>query len=58
MKIRSVRPEDKAQWLPLWQGYLSFYKVENLPDHVTESLWARFFDAAEPVHALVAEENG
>ena len=58
MIIRPVRPEDKASWLPLWQGYLSFYKVENLPDHVTESLWARFFDAAEPVHALLAEENG
>jgi GNAT superfamily N-acetyltransferase len=58
MIVRSVRPEDKSQWLPLWQGYLTFYEVENLPEHVTEVLWARFFDAAEPVHALVAEENG
>ena len=58
MIIRFVRPEDKAQWLPLWQGYLAFYKVENLPSDVTETTWARFFDDAEPVHALVAEENG
>ncbi|MBU6419271.1 MAG: GNAT family N-acetyltransferase [Proteobacteria bacterium] len=58
MIIRPVRPEDKANWLPLWQGYLTFYEEENLPEHVTEALWARFFDAAEPVHALVAEENG
>ena len=57
MIIRSVRPEDKAQWLPLWQGYLRFYE-HDLPTEVTDMLWARFFDKAEPVHALVAEENG
>ena len=57
MIIRSVRPEDKAQWLPLWQGYLRFYE-HDLPTEVTDTLWARFFDKAEPVHALVAEENG
>ena len=57
MIIRSVRPEDKAQWLPLWQGYLRFYE-HDLPTEVTDTLWARLFDKAEPVHALVAEENG
>lgn len=57
MIIRPVRPEDKPKWLPLWQGYLRFYE-HDLPQAVTDTLWARFFDAAEPVHALVAEENG
>ncbi len=57
MIIRPVRPEDKANWLPLWQGYLRFYE-HDLPSDVTDTLWARFFDAAEPVHALVAEEDG
>ena len=56
MIIRPVRPEDKAQWLPLWQGYLRFYE-HDLPSDITDTLWARFFDAAEPVHALVTEEN-
>ena len=56
MIIRPVRPEDKANWLPLWQGYLQFYE-HDLPSDITDTLWARFFDAAEPVHALVAEEN-
>lgn len=58
MIIRPVRSEDKAQWLPLWQGYLAFYKVENLPPEVTETTWARFLDEAEPMHALVAEDGG
>ena len=56
MIIRPVRPEDKANWLPLWQGYLQFYE-HDLPSDITDTLWARFFDAAEPVHALVTEEN-
>jgi len=55
--IRAVLPEDRAQWEPLWQGYLTFYKA-NIPESATETTWSRFFDAAEPVHALVAEDEG
>jgi hypothetical protein len=29
-----------------------------LPDEVTLTTWARFFDGYEPVHALVAERSG
>ena len=59
--IRSVVREDFEQWLPLWQGYNKFYGRSGataLPDEVTKMTWARFFDAYEPVHALVAEHEG
>lgn len=59
--IRAVQPGDYLQWLPLWDGYNAFYGREGataLPEEITRSTWARFFDAAEPVHALVAEGEG
>jgi GNAT superfamily N-acetyltransferase len=60
--IRPVEQHDFAQWLPLWQGYCAFYGRPHdpalPPDDVTMTTWARFFDAAEPVHALVAARDG
>ncbi|WP_207477089.1 GNAT family N-acetyltransferase [Arenibaculum pallidiluteum] len=56
-QIRPVAPGDRAQWEPLWRGYQTFYKVA-LPATVTDLTWSRFFDGIEPVHALVAEEEG
>eukprot|EP00435_Cladocopium_sp_Y103_P077236 s1_g975.t1 len=40
IQIRDLLPEDKPQWLPLWQGYLTFYETELAPE-VTEDTWAR-----------------
>lgn len=54
--IRDLKPEDKAAWLPLWQGYQSFYKADL--SGVTDITFARFFDGLEPMHALVAEKHG
>jgi GNAT superfamily N-acetyltransferase len=54
---RSVAPADFAQWAPLWEGYNSFYK-RVVAAEVTQMTWSRFFDAYEPVHAMVAEEDG
>jgi len=58
MRVREIEPGDKAQWAVLWQGYLEFYQVPDLAAEITETTWDRFFDPAEPVHALVAEEDG
>lgn len=55
--VRKVAAADFPQWLPLWTGYNTFYK-RVLPDAVTQVTWRRFFDDAEPVHALVAEQDG
>ena len=59
--IRAIAHEDYDRWLPLWDGYNSFYGRSGptaLPPEVTATTWARFFDADEPVHALVAEQDG
>jgi GNAT superfamily N-acetyltransferase len=59
--VRPVAPSDFAQWLPLWDGYNAFYGragLSALPAEITWATWLRFLDAAEPVHALVAEAEG
>ena len=56
--IRSVEPTDFDQWQPLWQGYNRFYGRDALPVAITQMTWSRFFDAYEPVHAMVAEKDG
>jgi GNAT superfamily N-acetyltransferase len=59
--IRSVIQSDYDQWLPLWDGYNEFYGRSGttaLSPEVTQVTWTRFFDAYEPVHALVAEQDG
>jgi GNAT superfamily N-acetyltransferase len=59
--VRPVTAADFAQWLPLWEGYNAFYGRAGptaLPAEITWTSWLRFLDAAEPVHALVAERAG
>jgi len=59
--IRLVERRDYDQWLPLWDGYNAFYGRSGataLAPAITAMTWTRFFDDGEPVHGLVAEENG
>jgi GNAT superfamily N-acetyltransferase len=61
LNIRDIELADYERWLPLWHGYNAFYGRRGptaLPAAVTEATWKRFFDAAEPVHAFVAELDG
>ena len=61
LTVRPIAASDHAAWKPLWDGYNAFYGRENataLPQAVTDTTWRRFFDPAEPVHALVAESDG
>ena len=61
LTIRPVTRQDYDRWLPLWDGYNAFYGragATALADEITAMTWARFFDAYEPVHALVAERGG
>ena len=61
MLVRAVVPGDYAAWAPLWAGYNAFYErvgPSALPEAVTRTTWARFLDPAEPMHALVAEQEG
>lgn len=59
--VRPIAPYDYDQWRPLWDGYNAFYGRSGataLPEAITRTTWARFFDGNEPVHALVAELDG
>jgi hypothetical protein len=51
-----VARQHHDQWLSLWDGYNAFYGsgAPALASEITQT--ARFFDASEPVHALVAEQ--
>jgi GNAT superfamily N-acetyltransferase len=61
VRIRDIARADYDQWLPLWDGYNEFYERVGptaLPRAITDTTWARFFDPAEPVFAMVAERDG
>jgi GNAT superfamily N-acetyltransferase len=59
--IRPIKQADFQQWKSLWDGYNAFYGRSGstaLSDATTHITWSRFFDASEPMHALVAEQAG
>jgi GNAT superfamily N-acetyltransferase len=59
--IRDPRLADREQWNGLFNGYNRFYGREGstaLPDAIVDETWKRIFDPNEPVHALVAEQDG
>ena len=59
--VRRLARSDHEHWLPLWDGYNAFYGRAGptaLSPEITRMTWLRFFDAYEPVHALVAESGG
>ena len=61
LNIRSITRQDYADWRPLWDGYNAFYGRSGptaLAEQITAATWDRFFSASEPVHALVAEDEG
>jgi len=61
IEIRALTAEDFPRWKALWDGYNAFYGREGptaLAPEITKTTWSRFFDAYEPVHALVAERGG
>jgi GNAT superfamily N-acetyltransferase len=58
--VRDVWSGDFAAWKVLWDGYNAFYGRQGptaLRPEVTQMTWSRFFDAYEPVHALVAMDG-
>lgn len=56
--IRPIEAKDKQQWLNLWTGpgrYIEFYKsMDKITPEISETTFARFLDANEPVYSLVA----
>lgn len=63
--IRSIQRADHAQWLALWHAYNVFYGrpwgeggEPPVDPAVTAATWGRFFEADEPLWALVAAREG
>jgi GNAT superfamily N-acetyltransferase len=59
--IRPIERSDYENWLPLWEGYNTFYGRSGptaLDPEITRITWNRFFDESEPVHALLAVSEG
>jgi GNAT superfamily N-acetyltransferase len=46
MNIEILRAADRVAWLPLWRGYLTFYKAD-LPETTTALTFSRLIDPAE-----------
>ncbi len=57
MEIRFVVQSDFDQWQSLWDGYNQFYE-RTVASEISKLTWSRFFDANEPVFAMVAEKEG
>lgn len=51
--IRPLRPDERAEWEPLWRGYQVFYETD-IPEGTTAVTWARLHDPAEPMGAFGA----
>ena len=57
LTIRPLLPSDHADWLLLWQGYLTFYEA-TLSDDLTALAWQRLNDPAFNLYGLIAELDG
>ncbi|VFS72836.1 Uncharacterised protein [Raoultella terrigena] len=57
INIRELQPQDKLQWLGLWEGYTCFYGSPQ-PDDVTQYTWQRLLDGASPVIGRAAVVDG
>ena len=61
VQVRALQRADFPEWQPLWDGYNAFYGRAGetaLAPNITQITWERFFDASEPMHALVAQVAG
>ena len=56
MNIRPITPEDFENWLLLWKGYQTFYNT-TINSETTQTTFARFQDANEPIFCLVVENQ-
>jgi GNAT superfamily N-acetyltransferase len=55
--VRPLVASDKQAWLPLWAGYLTFYKATLAPE-VTDETFARLTAGDDTMFGLVAEQDG
>lgn len=57
VRVRRLAEKDKAAWLPLFKGYITFYKA-TVDDDVIEKTWQRLIEGAADFHiGLVAVDE-
>ena len=52
--LRDAALGDRAGWMGLWQGFLTYYATTLSPE-VTDYTWARLIDPACPMKMRLAE---
>ncbi|MEQ1614386.1 MAG: GNAT family N-acetyltransferase [Hyphomicrobiaceae bacterium] len=56
-RVRALAPKDKAAWLPLFKGYIEFYK-SSVADEVIETTWQRLMSGQEGFHIGLVVVDG
>ncbi len=57
IEIRPVQESDRAEWDVLYQGYATFYKVDQTPE-MRDRVWSWLMDADHGSNGLVAVQGG
>ncbi|HEX7739790.1 MAG TPA: GNAT family N-acetyltransferase [Marmoricola sp.] len=55
--ITPLTEQDRAEWLPLWQGYLTFYETD-LDEVTTEATFARLTSRDGAYGAIARDDAG
>jgi len=56
--VRPLEPKDKDAWLPLFKGYIEFYR-SSVADDVIDLTWQRLLSGQEGFHiGLVVVDEG
>lgn len=58
MKIRALKPSDRAAWGALWKGYLDYYETELPPEMYDIAFNRMLAGNGHEFHGLVAEQDG
>lgn len=57
-QVRDLRPDDRPVWDRVWATYLDFYGESGLPAEVTDHVFGRLVDPADPAMlGLVAVDD-
>ena len=57
IRVRRLEPKDKAAWLPLFKGYIAFYKAA-VADDVIELTWTRLLSSDQAAVLGLAAVDG
>jgi GNAT superfamily N-acetyltransferase len=57
IEIRPVGADERADWEPLWKGYLDFYRT-TVSRETYDTTWTRLHDPNEPMFVLGAYVDG